>query len=111
MKHINLDLRKAKSEIKEIMDKYDCGGLVSLHNQTHTEFDLLMPAWSVAKIINNEIRIKHSKNDPIEQLESTVHLMADCSKVCSRINYTLDQLMKELTKHIQIETTPFKERD
>lgn len=110
-KHINNQLRKAKAEIKAIMDKYDCGGLVSLHNQSHTEFELFMPTWSVAKIRKNEIRIKHTKDDPIEQLESTVHLLADCSSVCSRIGYTLDQIMKKLRNHIHIENTPFEDRD
>lgn len=42
-------LRKCMAEIEASMKKYKCGGFVTLSSQTHTEFKLHLPEWSVAE--------------------------------------------------------------
>jgi hypothetical protein len=115
-KHINLDLRKAKAEIKAIMDKYDCGGLVSLHNKTHTEFEMFFPKWSCCQIVKVggdalacTFKHKSGEDDP-ELLRATLHLLMDSKQVCERVAKQIGTIETMIANTLEIQTSRFEDR-
>ena len=116
-KNVSLKLRQAKSEVKKIMEKYDLGGLVSLHDKTHTEFEFFMPRWSVIQIEANRktettrIRIRHKAKDNEELVTASYHVLFDCYNVCNQIMKFVDHVKEQLKGKIEIDNTPFKDRD
>lgn len=115
-KHVSIELRKAKAEIKAIMDKYELGGLVSLHNRTHTEFELFLPKWSVVQFENVDgkqgIRIKHKKDEcNTPEVIGSYHVLMDCQQICGRIVQLIDSIREEIKDKVEIETYRFEDRD
>ena len=114
--HVNAELRQAKAEIKAVMEKYQLGGCVSLHNQTHTEFEFFLPEWSVAKFEKQPdgatgIRIRHKKEDDPEKLVATFHMLFDCRQVCEKMVGLMDGLKDMIRHKVDVENIPFEERN
>ena len=114
-KHISIELRQAKAEIKAIMDKYDLGGLVSLHNKTHTEFEFFLPKWSVIQFEDVDgkrgVRIKHKKDECKKpEVLGSYHVLMDCQQVCAHIFQSIDWIREQVKDKIEIDTTHFKDR-
>lgn len=115
-KHVSLQLRQAKAEIKKIMDQYNLGGLVTLHDKSHTEFEFFLPTWSVAQFEEQpngdmKLRIKHKKEDDPEVLLATCHVLFDCAQVCDQMAKMMEQIRAMLKDSLEITNAPFNERD
>lgn len=54
MSDFDFRLKAALKEIEKVLDKYELGGLISLHSKTHAEYRFVVPAWAVFKIEYND---------------------------------------------------------
>jgi hypothetical protein len=103
-------LKEAMGQIVEILDRYGIGGSICLTSSTHAEYLLHLPEWSlIKKQADGSIRIKISaKNDSIELVEASTHLVYSQRDMNGLMYQTLSALCKQLSKNLDIEHTPFQ---
>ena len=111
MKSYDQKLRDAMSEIEEVLRKYDCGALISLHSKSHSEFRLFIetPTWSNVRWIRDGqgVHLKlHSKSDH-ENTEATVAMLADIKDQCAMWFLNTEKLMEQIKSHVTVVHVPF----
>jgi hypothetical protein len=104
------NLRNAMYEIEDILKKYDCGGFVSLHSQSHGEFKLAIdsPTWSmISKLRSGDAaHLKlHMKSKPLET-EGTVGMIASLRDTALMLFKTSDELMTRIQQVVEVDHTP-----
>lgn len=104
-------LKKAASEIEDILKKYDIGGHIMLASKEHGEYLLHFPTWSKAQFeFKNEtmtgIRFKAKGFDENGTLASTVHMFQVFQETSGNLFVGIENLMKELKKKMTIEGGP-----
>lgn len=115
----NIDprLKAALKEIERVMDKHDCGGIISLHSRTHTEFKFHVPNWALFRFLKgpdkdlSKLHIKHRGVTDMDSTVSTYHLLFDAQEVCARFFQMFDAIGARLKAvGIDIERTNFDQR-
>lgn len=118
--HIDPKLKAALAEIEQIMEKHDCGGIISLHSKTHTEYKFVMPKWSLITFAEPnpdgktvQVDVKHRGKSNPEDTVATYHLMFDAQHVCEvfvEMFAKLRAFLESVPEIGKIETVPFKDR-
>ncbi len=106
-------LKKAVSEIQDILKKYDIGGHIILASKEHGEFLLHFPTWSKAQFeFENEafkgIRIKSKGKDEDKTVTATVHMFQVFQQTAGQLFMGIENIMVELKKKMTIEGGPFR---
>lgn len=113
-KNVDPKLKAALKEIEKVMDRYNCGGIISLHSKTHTEFKFHLPRWALFRFITGDkpgIHIKHRGETNPGDTVSTYHLLFDAQEVCGRFFMLIDNVRLRLKEcGIEVDYTPFSER-
>jgi hypothetical protein len=109
----NPKLKIAMEEIKAIMKKYDCGGIVVLHLPGHSEYLFKIdPSYSCARFENGRVRINvkamHYDNDKKLRdhfVTNTSNMFSLLSEVGGRLVLNLMDVSKTLDNAVQAEHT------
>ena len=100
MSHVDPVLRACMAEIKQVMDRHDCGGFVSLASRTHAEYEFHLPKWSVAELVEKGTKdghkeaawhIKHRKANA-HATDETFHLFLTVRDTCSLMVRQMQQI-------------------
>lgn len=67
-------LQKAEKEISDIMKKYDIGGTVAMVSDTHAQFAIRFPDWSLVNFEGDRLRMRTDKDNP-ELTNQSAHLL------------------------------------
>lgn len=91
-------LKACMAEIKQVMDRYDCGGFAVLSSKEHTEFELHLPEWSVASMAQAKegdgrtaMHIKHRANNHAGTT-STLHLLLTVRDCCGLMAKQMNEI-------------------
>lgn len=107
----NPTLKKAMEEIKAILDKYDCAGLVVLHKPGNSEYLMkLNPSYSCAFVddASGGIRVRAKKADYVGKEKERDQKLADTSNMFRlltdtmiNLTYPLHELADKLDEAVQ----------
>jgi hypothetical protein len=104
----NPKLRQAIDEIKEILKKYDCAGVVTLHDgEGLSEYGLFIdtPTWSKVKMDGRRVNIGiHMKSDKANS-EKTINMLFAAADLTGHLHGALVDLQKLAKQHVQIDET------
>ena len=99
-------LKKAMEEIKEVLDKYDIGGIVCLHTPGHHEYlNKLNPKYSALSLKENEAGFlikghsKHyfgNKEMRDQKLADTKNMVEHLSIFCANEFMMFDEINKKM---------------
>lgn len=121
MKHCDPKLAKAMTEIKAVMDKYECGGFAVISSREATEYELHFPKWSAAQfdtvteVVTTPgggqhqgvgIRVKSKGavgTEEHKRLESSVHLVMSVRDTCGLMAEQMHRVVMMLMRHMDIE--------
>lgn len=102
-------LREAMKEIVQVLNKYDCGALVSLHSLIGSEFRMHMePTWSMIRLIDGgeKAHIKFRWKEK-ERMNGTAGMLCSMRDIGALFFGQADNLVKQMEQHSEIEHTPF----
>jgi hypothetical protein len=113
MQSEDLDIKKAASEIKKILEKYNCGGFISLVTERKGEFFLHLPQWSSMQFEKDEsgyarLRFK-SKKEELSRMASTVHMIQCFLKTTRSTSNMMDSILEKLESVMFITGEPIRE--
>jgi hypothetical protein len=112
-------LKEAMAEIKNVLNKHDLAGQVTLVSKTHSEFYWKIdPTWSCAKPEPAEsgkvaIRFRATKKDIPDKeerrklAELTLHLLCQIRDLNAQNFMVFDELLNQLGKVIDFEHKPY----
>lgn len=100
-------LKKAASEIKEILKKYDIAALVTLHTNGFAEYiNEITPSYSCASFTpDGNIRVQ-TKGRSKEDVAATVNMISILQNVSASHFMAYDQVIKQLEMVIDFENGP-----
>lgn len=67
-------LKKAEKEISAILDKYEIGGAIAMVSDSHAQYLLKFPKWSLVKFEGDNLRMKTDHKRP-ELTNQSAHLL------------------------------------
>lgn len=108
-------LKKAMAEIRQVLEKYDVGGMVVLHDAGgHTEFlGKLDPSFSVAWVEDGGVRIRARLNEDFggdkekwtKAVGDTVGMFSNFEDVGLMLLEQNHRILEMLEKHVEITPT------
>lgn len=106
-------LKEAMAEIKAVLKKHDIAGALTLVSKSHSEYLYHFPTWSAAQLTDEGIRIRIKSSDFADKqaadqaLLDSLHVVLQIHDLNSQNLKVMDQLIKKIGEHVDIDHTPF----
>jgi len=89
-------LKEAIAEIKKVCEKYDCGGVLILANQTHGEYLVHFPTWSKCFYDGEGLRFRAKGKDDDGTVGATVSMIHMFQIRCLEWGRGFDKILEML---------------
>jgi hypothetical protein len=79
-------LKACAVEIKAVLDKYSAGGAISLASDTHTEFLIHFPAWSLVGIgPDGHLKVRIRGGEENERTAASLHVLFSLGELSEKL--------------------------
>jgi hypothetical protein len=106
-------LKEAMAEIKAILSKHDIAGAISLVSETHSEYRLQFPSWSMAQLTEKGLRFRGkaadypNKEAANEALTRSLHVLLQIRDLTAQHQAVMLKILDALEKHVDFDHTPY----